>query len=171
MSPEEREKRGMPPPTDTTSKAAPRGPPGQSPPPKGPLVKPPSRGKTPKPEDKMDGAMVCKTNNITEATEFDLLHVPGIKFRKEPTAYLGAIQANTSSPEVRSLHEAEAWVHQENSASDQWYNRAQYIMGESGCRSMMPVPDALLATLASLHRDQARSLFSKLTKDGKHVTD
>eukprot|EP00971_Amphidinium_carterae_P096686 1913829-Amphidinium_carterae.3 len=127
------------------------------------------------PKDEKDGATVqypskYKSASVDAETEFDLFDAPPIRFRREPAAYFGMRQANCSSAEVRSLHDTQCWVHEQNFAADQWYERSQYLMGSSGRRAMLPVPEQLLATLASLHREQARCLFLRMNSGGRQVT-
>eukprot|EP00971_Amphidinium_carterae_P095296 1885147-Amphidinium_carterae.1 len=69
-----------------------------------------------------------------------------IKTRRDPDSYVGLIQSNCRTAEVRSCQQT----------STMQGLRTSKDRG----RAMLPVPDQVLATLASFHREQARRLFS-----------
>eukprot|EP00971_Amphidinium_carterae_P230128 4567313-Amphidinium_carterae.1 len=101
-----------------------------------------------------------------EDLQFGLIPATAIKFRKEQTTYYGEIQPNVSSPEVRSFHMRQMTVQDTNRASDNWHKNNAYNLGDTARRSMIPVPEPLLVTLASFDHDAARSMFSKKMENG-----
>eukprot|EP00971_Amphidinium_carterae_P205124 4070880-Amphidinium_carterae.1 len=63
--------------------------------------------------------------------KFDLVPATAIKFRKERNTYFGDIQANVSSPEVRSFHSKQLMVQVANRASDNWHRNNAYNLGDT----------------------------------------
>eukprot|EP00971_Amphidinium_carterae_P025415 501668-Amphidinium_carterae.1 len=61
-------------------------------------------------------------------------------------------------------------VQDANRASDNWHQNNAYNLGETARRSMIPLPEPLLITLASFDHDAARSMFSKKMENGLYVT-
>eukprot|EP00971_Amphidinium_carterae_P321622 6393039-Amphidinium_carterae.1 len=57
-------------------------------------------------------------------------------------------------------------VQDANRASDNWHQNNAYNLGETARRSMIPVPEPLLITLASFDHDDARSMFSQKMENG-----
>eukprot|EP00971_Amphidinium_carterae_P077346 1527696-Amphidinium_carterae.1 len=87
---------------------------------------------------------------------FDLITATAIRFRKEPNSYFGEIQPNVSSLEVRTFHVKQMAVQRDNRASDNWHKNNSYLLGHTARRSMIPIPEPLLVTLASFDHDAAR---------------
>eukprot|EP00971_Amphidinium_carterae_P229353 4550110-Amphidinium_carterae.1 len=120
-----------------------------------------SRGKTPLPSDKQDGTRVKYASKYKDIDfqdfRFDLITATAIRFRKEPNTYFGEIQPNVSSLEVRTFHTKQMMVQTENRASDNWHKNNSYLLGHTARRSMIPIPEPLLVTLASFDHEAARN--------------
>eukprot|EP00971_Amphidinium_carterae_P266729 5290821-Amphidinium_carterae.1 len=61
-------------------------------------------------------------------------------------------------------------VQDTNRASDNWHKNNAYNLGDTARRSMIPVPEPLLVTLASFDHDAARCMFRKKMENGLYVT-
>eukprot|EP00971_Amphidinium_carterae_P280513 5568486-Amphidinium_carterae.1 len=101
---------------------------------------------------------------------FDLITATAIRFRKEPNTYFGEIQPNVSSLEVRTFHTKQMVVQRDNRASDNWHKNNSYLLGHTARRSMIPIPEPLLVTLASFDHDAARNMFTRKIENGFYVT-
>eukprot|EP00971_Amphidinium_carterae_P127400 2524234-Amphidinium_carterae.1 len=164
------------PPPATTFKAPPPAemrPPQAKPPPgaKATSTRASSRGKTQLPQDRQDGTRIkygskYKDLSFEDPFDFGLIPATAIRFRKERNTYFGEIQPNVSSPEVRSFHMRQMIVQDVNRGADNWHKNNAYNLGETARRSMIPVPEPLLVTLASFDHDAARSMFSKKMENG-----
>eukprot|EP00971_Amphidinium_carterae_P195328 3876076-Amphidinium_carterae.1 len=72
--------------------------------------------------------------------------------------------------EVRSFHVKQMAVQRDNRASDNWHKNNSYNLGHTARRSMIPVPEPLLVTLASFDHDAARNMFTRKVENGFYVT-
>eukprot|EP00971_Amphidinium_carterae_P341403 6480182-Amphidinium_carterae.1 len=61
-------------------------------------------------------------------------------------------------------------VQRDNRAADNWHRNNSYLLGHTARRSMIPIPEPLLVTLASFDHEAARSMFTKKFENGFYVT-